>query len=84
MIEFTNCKVHIKDDVLYAQIPLKKGGVGMSASGKSFSYGTTNGIKEVAWNDIVLKVNVNINSKNPKYVVTAEDKAEYKRIYEKR
>ena len=82
MLEFSNCKVHIKDDVLYCAIPLTKP-AGLSGSGKSISYGSTLGIKDVAWNEIVLKVNVNVNSKNPKYVQTAEDKARMKEIYGK-
>lgn len=82
MLQFSNCKVEIKEGKLYTVTDLTKP-CGLSGSGKSISYGTTHGIKEVVWKDVVLKLNVNVNSKNPKYVQTPEDKAKYKEIYSK-
>ena len=82
-MNYANCEVSIsKEGILTAQINLNKP-VGLSKSTKSISFGSTLGNKDLVFNNQVLKLGINCYAKNPKYVVTAEDKAHYKEIYSK-
>ena len=81
--EFSNCKVSIsKENILTAVIDLNKD-AGLSQSKKSINKGTTNGNTKIPFGDVILNFGVNCYVKNPKYVVTEEDKAKYKEIYSK-
>ena len=81
--DFANCHVKIDEKgFLTATIDLNKP-VGLSNSEKSINMGLTNGNQKIVWKDKILNLGVNCYVKNPKYVVTAEDKATYKEIYKK-
>lgn len=79
-VEYSNCKVSIKEGFLTAVIDLNKP-IGLSASKKSINFGTTGGNKQLVWGDKVLKIGVNCYTPNPKYVQTSEDKEKMKEIY---
>ena len=82
--EYSNCRVEVNEKgILTATIDLNKP-VGLSGSSKSINYGTSNGNKDLVFDGKILKFGLNCYTKNPKYVVTAEDKAKYKEIYAKK
>jgi len=81
--EYSNCRVTIDEkNILTAVIDLNKN-VGLSSTTKSINVGTTNGNSKIPHKDNILNLGINCYVKNPKYVVTAEDKKHYKEIYTK-
>ncbi len=81
--EFSNCKVTIDEkNILTATLDLNKN-IGLSRTKKSVNVGTTNGNSKIPHKDNILNLGINCYVKNPKYVITEEDKAHYKEIYAK-